>query len=48
MQSSKMSLVVKPTHRRQLVKLLVCLEKVQLAIAQYRSTRKGTRLLGKF
>ena len=28
--------VVKPTHRRQLIRLIVCLEKVQLEIAQYR------------
>ena len=36
MQSSNLSFFVRPTHRRQLVKLIVCLEKVQLAIAQYR------------
>ena len=36
MQSSNMSFVVEPMYRRQLVKSIVCLEKVQLAIAQYR------------
>ena len=32
-QSSNMSFVVEPTHRKQLVKSIVCLEKVQLDIA---------------
>ena len=35
-QSSNMSFVVESAHRRQLVKLIVYLKKVQLAIAQYR------------
>ena len=35
-QSLKVSFVEKPTHRRQLVKLIACLEKIKLAIAQYR------------
>ena len=35
MQSSNLSSIVEPKHRRQRVKLIVCLEKVQLALAQY-------------